>query len=235
MHTTTTTITIGTMKNTTLSLSDIQTAAECADQFIAEHGDCGLPYETLMILSFVKAQCSAQSRPSSPIADAIARKVAAPAALADLSSPPAWFTEGVLQFAGRRMTASAIMSALGRPTDIKSLREAGAWLRKLYGEPLRSNGQTLFAIFAHQTGAAAVAELAGNEIDPEDAFSPALPLESRAINFAAKMQTGLYKPDEIARRVGGQGTDSEATRVGKALTQAGFRYVDGSFDLAPAT
>lgn len=228
---------ITTMKNYTLSLPGIQAAAEAAQQFIDEHGDQGMQFEVLMLFSYLQAHGTAAAATAAP---SVQRwTLGNPSAQAQppaLAAVPDWFADGVKQFAGRKMTASAIMSSLGRPTDIKSLREAGAWLRQLYGEPTRSNGQTIFSIFGIQTGAAARAQMFADDPDAESAFAAGIPIGAKAINFAAIKQGGRYKPDEIARLMKLQGTQQEITEIGKALTQHGFQYhEDGSFDLSPRT
>jgi hypothetical protein len=207
-----------------LSMNEVQAAMNATDRFIDANGDCGLSFEAILSLCFIKATMAVSSAPAAAInttAAAITRTVAVPAS----SGVPEWFADGVKRLQGRRLTASAIMKTMGRPTDMKTLRDAGVWLRSLYGEPMRSGGQTLFVIAGDAPPPVAL------EVDSEDAFAPGIPLASKAVNFAILKQTGLFKPEEIARQLGYIGSTIECMEIGKALTEQGFRYENGYFNV----
>ena len=213
-----------TIMHTDLSIEELKNASESADRFIDQHGDCGLAYETVLLLCFVKA---ATARPvinnTMTVSASIARKVAGGA-----QPIPEWFTEGVKQLAGRRVTASVVLSALGRQADMKALRDAGAWLRQLYGQPSRSGGQTLFVISSSDAASAAQAS-----DDNENPLGAGIPLGSRAINFAMLRAEGRYTPAEIANHLGHQGTAREIVEIGKALTDNGYPFdAEGYFSMS---
>lgn len=201
----------------TLSLAELKAATDAADRFIDENGDCGLAYETILSLCFIKAVAAGHavhSAQRNPIAEAIARKVTS----ADAGAVPDWFADGLKQFRGRRLTASQLLTGMGRPTDIKSLRDAGAWLRQMYGQPMRSGGQTLFVIpgEAHEQASGADAL--------EDAFAPGVPLGSKAVAFAIQRQEGQFTPKEIAHMLGYHGNANEVMEIGRALHAQGFPF-----------
>jgi hypothetical protein len=226
------------MITNTLSLKDLQDASEAASNFIEDHGDCGMSHEILMLFCFLKAN-SATPAPVSPQRWTIGSPGATRPAT--VLSIPEWFTEGVQQFAGKKVTASSIMTALGRPTDIGALREAGSWLRQLYGEPYRSGGQTLFVIAGaqktHPGTAALLPQADGNEAVDENPYSASIPIASRVKNFTAKHQSGRFTVEKVANLMGMQGTSKELVEIGKALTKFACRYwpEDGTFDLSLKT
>jgi hypothetical protein len=221
-----------------LSLNELQQAAESAETFMAEHGDCGLAFETIMTMCFIKQQLAAlptRTTPHNPVADAIARRAAGTQGAAAI---PDWFRDGLKTCQGRRLTASQIMTAMGRPTDIGNLRLAGVWLRQLYGEPHRSGGQTLFIIPGtgvptRQAHAAQPAGNAGDDEHDESQFAPGIPLGSKAVSWCAQRNKGIFTPVEIANALGHPGTAAEVQEIGKALHQYGFHWDDAhqAYDL----
>ncbi|MNK29193.1 hypothetical protein D3C87_475840 [compost metagenome] len=206
-----------------LSIEDIATATQDADDFVRKHGECGLPFESLVLMCFIK-----HHQPKTASAPANHPQETPP----HTDEVPDWFSEGVKRYAGQKVTASTILSGLQRATNIGALRQAGAWLRKLYGEPIRSGGQTLFAVAGRQVSEAKALEYTEND----NAFDPAIPLGTRAIAFAAREKKGRYKPEQIAVILGHKGTPDEAMEIGKALTKYGFPHIgDGVFDIRPLT
>jgi hypothetical protein len=126
---------------------------------------------------------------------------------------PQWFADALVPMAGTRVTSGAVLKAAGRPFGMTELRQAGVWLRNLYGEPKRSNGQILFEI-------PGVKQASTKEEDPENPYHSSLPISTCALDFAA-LSDGEFTSKQIAISVGRQGTTAECHSIWEALTKNG--------------
>lgn len=123
---------------------------------------------------------------------------------------PGWFTDVLSQMGENRVTSSMVLKRAGKPSGIGELRKAGAWLRKLYGEPMRSNGQIIFIVPGSQSDST-------EEEDTESADHPDIPLASKISTFAAK-NTGNFTAKEIATAMRLQGTADELKLIWDVMT-----------------
>lgn len=198
-----------------LNPKDVQAAAEAANEFIDQHGDMEMSYETILALCFTELRLSAKATRT-------------PVAAEPSDEVPDWFAEGAKRFAGRKVTATEILESMGRPSGIKSLREAGGWLRELYGEPERKGGQTKFAIPYRPAHAPSFAPSSddGDDDAHQDPFPPDMPLDTKARKFVAITHEGFYTPEQVAHLVGHQGAKEEIVTVGKVLSAERLRYGD---------
>jgi hypothetical protein len=112
----------------------VQNAIEEAREFEHEHADVGISFEALVMMCYLD------------IGNVTTPNSLSPTQCRTNVSPPPWFSSALAQFAGRRVTAKDVLQAMSRPTDMLSLREAGAWLRSIYGEPTRSGGRITYRI-----------------------------------------------------------------------------------------
>jgi hypothetical protein len=136
---------------------DIICAISDAREFTRLHGDTGLSLEALALMHLLKRLQSPTTITTSITPSPPPTPISHPRAIPEVQEysddeVPKWFTDALPQFTGRRVTPKDIMEAIGRPTDLGSLRLAGAWLRMLFGPPKRSNGRASYHIPYQETG-----------------------------------------------------------------------------------
>lgn len=190
-------------------------AKAAADKFISDHGDQGQSYQTILLMCMLTA---APARTSAVVP-------APETAPAHQPDAPAWLIDVLPIFAGKKVTSSAIMAAAGKPAGIGELRETGAILRRLVGQPSRSNGQTVFSIphtLQHEIEVPPT-RYAVADADLDDPYHPALPLAVRVTNFKAK-GNGAVQINQIIARLGLSGTKEEKYTIHETLIGLGVHY-----------
>ncbi|WOH61924.1 hypothetical protein [Bradyrhizobium sp. BWC-3-1] len=180
-----------------MDIATFKRAEKAAHDFIATHGTDHVPYNTLLTLCYIDEKLSPVATGS---AHAVAvQKPSLPASAGSSVDAPQWFIDGLTQFAGRKVSSSVILKALGRTADIAASRQAGVWLREIVGEPSRSNGQTVFAIPAKEVHSGAAND---EEDEHENPLHPNIPLASRVDYFLSQYQ-GTFTVQEITKAIGG--------------------------------
>ncbi len=127
--------------------------------------------------------------------------VAIPTATQDV---PEWFTQTLSQMPESRVTSSMVFQAASQKPSMLQLRMAGTWLRSLYGEPKRSNGQILFTITDKE-----------DEQPQEERktfTTSTLPLESRVGTYVAT----THEPFTIDRMLSDLDIENTPETAGKA-------------------
>lgn len=207
-----------------MNIEDVKRAKSAAMQFIDTYGDRIAPLQTLILLCFVDQKLSHST------ATATDFSATAPVPVREQShGHPQWLLDALPMFAGKKVTSSAILKALGRPSDLTETRQLGVWLREIVGEPKRSNGQTVFHIPG--TSPAATAHQARSaEPDIEEPMRADVPLRSRAKTWTIGKQ-GKFTPAMIATALGIAGTQEELGEIWDGLNEFKFPFEGGAFIL----
>lgn len=200
-----------------MNIEDVKRAKSAAMQFIDTYGDQIAPLQTLIVLCFVDQKLSQGT------ATATAAIEFAPVPVRETSSShPQWLLDALPMFAGKKVTSSAILKALGRPSDLTATRQLGVWLREIVGEPKRSNGQTVF----HIPGGNPVPALQQPESTPdqeehdvEDPNHPGGSMNSR-IGLWTLDKVGKFSPPMIASSMGLAGTQKELIEIWDCLMKS---------------
>jgi hypothetical protein len=120
-----------------MNIEQFKQAKRAANAFIEENGDEHAPYNTILTMCYMEILLSQVAMTTGRTAT-----VATPTA----TTTPEWLVSTLPKFAGRKVTSGEILKAAGQPAGMKQLRQVGAWLREILGEPSKSNGQTLFSV-----------------------------------------------------------------------------------------
>jgi hypothetical protein len=105
------------------------------------------------------------------------------------------------------------LAKLGRPHDLVAARQAGVWLRQMFGEPYRSNGRTVFAIPPNNLQQNTAPPI---DDDIENPFHPQIPIASRVDAFMSRNQ-GKFTAQEIASAIGSSGSNDELSEIWRKL------------------
>lgn len=194
-----------------MNISDIKRARDAAEQFIIENGSHHASFDTIMLMCFIEQRSdTAAKKPDHHSKPATTTHGTATDSATTTTDIPTWFLDSLKPHAGRRVTASAVLKGANLPSGIGELRQAGAWLRSLYGEPKRSNGQILYDISMRHV-------VEDMEDDVESPYNKAIPMASRVLAFMA-LNTGKYSELQIALAMGVDPTLAAQREIHSALT-----------------
>lgn len=211
-----------------MKLDDLLKAQDDARAFIDEHGAQGFEFNHIVTLCYVTILMKA-----GPSASAPGHMTATIPTIPTSTIIPDWFVSALPSLAGQKLSSSAVLAAMGRPTDIGSTRAAGAWLRQLCGDPKRSNGQTMFLIGLRASPPADAKEKPDSpmEDDPENPYPASLPMAARVTNFAAINDGHRVTAEQVAIAIGVPSNRENLGAIWGQLETYGRQQPDRSFIL----
>ncbi len=181
----------------------VKKAIKDAEAFKNAHGDFGLPSSVLTMMCYVNTLISADmpiettiSVYSDPFSDDAGDNAHSDDAMSTYLS----------QIPGKRITATIAAQALKLPTDIGSLRDIGQQLRRLCGEPKRSNGRIVFNAPGHDVPPPSYKPIPGSVFLPAGDWEQLLqyarsmgkpPLSGLLTMSEITEQLALRKPTEL--------------------------------------
>ncbi len=205
-----------TTKEIDMNIDDFTTSRERAIEFISKYEPKDVGFAAIISMCYAEILFSRCSGSGSQLQES---------SNSSSDTAPDWFIDTLPQFTGRRVTSTMIFKAYGRQATMVDLRKAGVWLRAMFGEPRRSNGQILFDIPMDvlPSGLAISPMMAGND--------NAIAIASNVAKFMDQTK-GIFTPQQVAKAIGAEQNNASLFEIVEALrkngaSQIGQKYLIG--------